>query len=87
MIACAQPIGMHCKMLSRSRMSKSDAMYWCIIRSALSRAFFDTDNIYCNDIPTAYHDLLETEPCKLLNLNMAAFAFVSDSQFTHSRYA
>ena len=34
-----------------------------------------------------YHDLLETEPCKLLNLNKAAFTFVSDSQFTHSRYA
>ena len=34
-----------------------------------------------------YHDLLETEPCKLLNLNKAAFSFVSDSQFTHSRYA
>ena len=32
-----------------------------------------------------YHDLLETEPCKLLNLH--AFTFVSDSQFTHSRYA
>ena len=34
-----------------------------------------------------YHDLLEIEPCKLLNLNKAAFTFVSDSQFTHSRYA
>ena len=34
-----------------------------------------------------YHDLLETEPCKLVNLKKAAFTFVSDSQFTHSRYA
>ena len=69
-------------------------MYWCIIGSALSRAFFDTDNIYCNDIfklirafQQVYHDLLETEPCKLLNLNKAAFTFVSDSQFTQFRYA
>ena len=34
-----------------------------------------------------YLDLLETEPCKLLNLNKGAFTFVTDSQFTHSRYA
>jgi hypothetical protein len=45
---------MHCKMFSRSRISQSNAMYWCIIRSALSRAFFDTDNIYCNDIFQTY---------------------------------
>ena len=59
----------------------------------LVEPFFDIDNIYCNDtklIPAfqqLYHDLLETEPCKLLNLNKAAFTFVSDSQFIHSRYA
>ena len=34
-----------------------------------------------------YHDLLETEPCKLLNLNKAEFTFVTDSLFTHSNYA
>ena len=45
---------------------------------------------YSKLIPTyqqLYHDLLETEPCKLHKLNKAAFSFVSDSQFTHSRYA
>ena len=49
-----------------------------------------TDTTYSKLIPSfqhLYHDLLETEPCKLLNLNKAAFIFVSDSQFTHSRYA
>ena len=36
---------------------------------------------------TAYYDLLKIEPCKLLNLNKAAFTFFSDSQFTHFRCA
>ena len=66
-------------------------MYWCIIRSA---PFFilttSTARTYSKLIPSfqqLYHDLLETEPSKLLNLNKAAFTFVSDSRFTHSRYA
>ena len=63
------------------------------IGALLGEPFFiltSTAMTYSKLIPAfqqLYHDLLETEPCKLLNLNKAAFTFVSDSQFTHSRYA
>ena len=88
--ACDKPIGMHFKMLSRTRIS---VCIGALFGVHLVEPFLYRQHLlqqHSKLVPTfqqLYLDLQETEPCKLLNLNKAALTFITDSQFTHSRYS